>query len=290
LAAGCGSDSGSSDTEADLAAALPGDPMFVSYMDFDAAKEALGLPDDADPVDFDALGSLDDPTPEGELVDAARSALPHASEAFSVRFEADSTTAAIDHTQVSAAAASIDTRVAVLESDQPFDAIAEELEASGFELDGDVYDGESAEPEAQLPYVADLGDGRLVVAAELAEAEAAVAGDTVAGEAAALLDELESPQRQAVAIEDEGACVTAFALGGEPGGSEVELVFAVDGEAEADRVASELDTGEAPTELGEPEVADGVVHLTATPPEGEADVASLFSGGALVADELYDCA
>src|SRR5688500_390140 len=89
LAAGCGSDSPSSEP-GELAGSLPGDPMCVSYMDFDAAKEALGLPDDADPVDFDALESLDDPTPAGELVHAASNALPHAGEAFSVTFEADS--------------------------------------------------------------------------------------------------------------------------------------------------------------------------------------------------------
>jgi hypothetical protein len=292
-AIGCGS--GSSPEPSDLAASLPGDPPFVSYLDLAAAKEALELPDDADPADYGAIDDLDDPTPEAQLVQAARNSLPHVTEAFTVTFEPDATTEAIDHTQVTAAASSLSPeaggRAAILATEQPFDEIAEALEASGFELDGDVYAGESAEPKPQLPYVADLGDGRIVVAAELADAEEALAGKAEPAEAATLLAELDAPQREATEVDLDDTCVTAFALGGEPGGSEVELAFTVDAEAVADRVPSEVElvTGDEPAQLGEPDVDGETVRVTATPPEGVTDPSTLFAAGAILGNELYDC-
>ena len=287
--AGCGS--GSSDA-GELAGALPGDPQFVSYLDIAAAREALELPDDADPADYSQIEDPDDPPPESQLVTAAGNVLPHVKEPQVVTFDDDATSAAIDHSQVTAAAASIDPegRAAILETDQSFDEIAEALEGSGFELDGDVYAGETAEPEPAFPYVADLGDGRIVVAAELEDAEAALAGEDEASAAATLLGELEAPQREAVTPGDE-SCVTGFAIGGEPGGSEVEIVFTVDGEPDLDLVTSELELSPVTeAELGEPEIDGETVHVTMTlGGDAPTDPSALFAAGAILPADLYDC-
>ena len=199
--------------------------------------------DDADPADYDQLEGLEDDEPGALLVEAAADSLPHASDSFNLYFEADATTEAIDHTQVTAAAAAQDPdgRAAVLQTDQSFDEIAESLEAAGFEEEGDVYAGESGDPEPAFPYVADLGDGRIVVAEERAQAEEALSEDGEASEASQLLGELEPPQRQAATIAAEDSCVTTFGIAGEPGGSELQIAFSVDGEADEDRVPSEAE-------------------------------------------------
>jgi hypothetical protein len=289
LAAGCGSDSADS---GELADALPGDPGIVSYIDLDATREALELPDDADPADYDQLGDPSDPTPESQLVTAAASALPHVTEPFTRRFETDATALAIDHTQVSAAAASEDpeARAALLETDQPFDEIADSLESSGFELDGDVYVGDSIEPEVAFPFVADLGDGRVVVARERELADDALAGEDDPGEAAQLLAEVEQPRRQASAIPSDDACVTGLALGGTPGEFELEIAIRVDGEADAGLLVDELPAtvGGEPVPLGEPEADGDLVHVTATPDE-VVDLSALYASGVLLPGELYDC-
>jgi hypothetical protein len=289
LVAGCGSDSSD---PGELADALPGDPSIVSYIDLDAAREALELPDDADPADYDDLGDPSDPTPESQLVTAAANALPHVTEPFLRRFETDATALAFDHSQVSAAAASQDpeARVAVVQTDQPFDEIADSLESSGFELDGDVYAGESVEPAVAFPYVADLGDGRVVVARDREQADAALAGEDEPGEAAELLAEVEPPQREATAITTEETCVTGLALGGTPGGSEVEIALRVDGEADGELVADELPAslGGEPVSLDEPEADGDLVRVTATAAE-DVDISALYASGALMPDQLYDC-
>ena len=292
--AGCGSDSESDSTEAgessDLAALLPGDPEFVSYLDLDAAREELGLAEDTDPVSEEALHGEAEDEQAVELFLAAGSVLPHVTESFSQRFEIDATAAAIDHSRVSAAATGeggAGGRAVVLATDQPFAEIAESLESAGFEADGDVLAGDGVNPEPAFPYVAEAGDGTIVVAGELAAAEEAAAGEVEEGEAAALLAELDQPQRQANVAAT--GCVTGSATGGDVGGSELEIVVRVDGEPEAERVESEaaLLTGET-VELGEPEIDGDLVRVTATAPETD-DPTGQFAGGGIFPEDVYDC-
>jgi len=290
LAVGCGSDSAEPN---DLAGALPGDPEIVSYLDIEAAREGLDLPDDADPADYDELGDPEDPTPEAELVLAGASTLMHVTEPFTMRFEEDATANAFDHTQVSAAASSQDLggRAVILETDQPFDEIAEELEGAGFERDGDVLSGDSVNPEVAFPYVADVGDGRILVAKELAQTEEALAGDGEPGEAVELLGELEASQREVVTVTPDDSCITGFGVGGDPGGSELEIVLTVDGEADADAVAGELDLypGDDPVALGEPEVDGESIRLSATTESDPINPSNLIATGAIAGDGVYDC-
>lgn len=294
MATGCGSESAE---PSELAATLPGDPEVVTYLDLDAAREALSLPEDADPADQEALDGLDQDDPLVEFFSVSGSALPHVSDALTRTFELDATGLAIDHAQVSAAATS---RVAeggpveVLQSDQSFDEVAEELEDTGFEQDGDVLSGESADPKPALPYVADAGDGRIVIASTREQADGAIAGgDEEPSESIALLDDLDQPQRAASGISSEGSCLTGFAVGGEVGGGGLEIVLQVDGEADADRVAGEVPAlaGESPPRLGEPTVDGDLVAVTASAPTAEegASGAELVAGGFIAPEALYDC-
>jgi hypothetical protein len=291
--AGCGSDSDSGESSAstDLAASLPGDPTAVYYLDLEATRQELGVAADTDPVSEEALTGDADDEQAAELYLTAGIVLPHVTESFSERFELDATGEAIDHSQVSAAASGEGGdggRAVVLATDQPFDEIAQSLEAAGFEADGDVLSGANADPEPAFPYVAETGDGTVVLATELAAAEEAAAGETSASDAAALAGKLDQPQRQALAAEQD--CVRGFAVGGDAVGGELEIVIRVDGEPDADRVANEAALISGGTiVLGEAEVDGDLVRVTATAPEGGDEPTGEFAGGGVFTDDVYEC-
>ncbi|HEX6117663.1 MAG TPA: hypothetical protein VFY99_11220 [Solirubrobacterales bacterium] len=258
---------------------LPGDPKQGLYLDLEAAREELGLPDDADPADWDALRNREEGDPLAEFVSAASPTLPHVQDSRVKYFELDAVGEAIDHSQVSAAAAGVgdDGSVTLLQSDQSFDEIAQELEEGGFERNGDVLVGESAGPEPVLPFVGDAGDGRIVVASTAEQAERAVAGD-----------------EEASGVTPDEGCITGWAAGREIGEPEVAVVLRIDDGAQADRVADEvplLTTGAGDAAVGEPEVDGDLVEATVTPtPEDEDATRGAGSGiGGSIAIELYDC-
>jgi hypothetical protein len=124
----CGGDDGEGGGGSDLVSRLPGDARAVSVVDLTEVTKRLGLPEDANPTK--------PPGDDGAELTQAR-LFGYAGDSFPylVRLE-QPLTEAIDETRVTATAStpvSGPDSVTVLATDQPFDEIAERLEAGDYE-------------------------------------------------------------------------------------------------------------------------------------------------------------
>lgn len=138
----------------------------IIVFDVDAAREAAGLPADADPADPWAEDA--DPTGDealaGQRFRTAGMTIPHLQHPLE-----DGPAASIDTGQVSAAATVMGGRLAVIRTSQDFEEIATAFEEAGYDRDGDVvtYTGDDGSLGGEHVY-ANLGwrDGLLVVSTD----------------------------------------------------------------------------------------------------------------------------
>jgi hypothetical protein len=233
----CGDDAPDTDgglTASELAAKLPdgGIPQAVA-VDVDAAREAAGLPADADPAE----------------VGTSREELRFGfSTFFALRDLAALTDnpvrAALDHGQISAYAAHpyvLDEAITLVSSSQDFDEISTTLEDDGWKRDGAVVSAEG-NPE-ELTYTAvGAGDGFLVLGYDPGVVEAVASGEAPPSETGELagLEALDAPVAAAVVPETEGTeCIELIAF--EDFVDETfTLYITVDGKAKSSRLDKNL--------------------------------------------------
>ncbi len=223
---------------------LGADAPVVSYVDYAQAREQLGLPADADPVDIDAIKNSDpnNPTPEAQLVEAGVIGLPSLT-TFVETLNVDHAAEQFDGGAIDAAANTLtdDGPLTIVHTTQPFSEIADGLEGLGYRADGTVLTKEG-EPFEQ---VADGGDGFIVIGRNQAAADAVAAQTAGPSDLLSLLEPADQPiQQVAGGIRDD--CVTA--LGGWENAQTTAgvLAYRVDGGADADA----FDTGELDHSLG----------------------------------------
>ncbi len=134
-----------------------------------AAREELGLPEDADPtpVVSDPGDGYDPGTPEGDLLDAAILSVPSV-RIYAQTFAATPLLRALDGAAITAAAADIagsPTAAAAIQTSQSFDDLAGELAGDGYERDGDAI----SNPDEPISDIVDAGDGVWVMGGEDAD-------------------------------------------------------------------------------------------------------------------------
>jgi hypothetical protein len=286
--AGCGGDSSDAPID-ELTRYLPaGDAGYVAYADVAAVREELGLPADADALDYGILldRQTDPAAPEARLLDTARLALP--SLGFSINpLEPDPVTEAFDGGAIAAAATGA-TKEALMaiRTSQPFDELADALADEGYERDGDVLSA----PGAPIGEVVDAGDGIFVLGEHDASAADAVADPPGGPEAAlALVEPADEPVLQAVGgLPADDDCVTGYGGWHEASAETGDFRIAVDGPADAGRVDLQGLAELTDTELGEPS-ADGDVAEVPFTGGGEGGASPLRDLQASLGLDLYDC-
>ncbi len=294
--AACGGDDGGDfpDTDgglsaSELAAKLPdaGTPQAVAA-DVVAAREAAGLPADADPT---ALGSS---PPEVRFGFSTFFGLRELSAVIE-----NPVRSAVDHSLVTAYASHpfiSDDAVALLSTSQDFEEIATSLEDEGWEQDGDVISTDG-DPE-ELTYTAVApGDGFVVLGYSPEGVEAVASGEAEPSETGELeaLEALDAPVTMATIPEVEGTeCISLIAYEDFVDGT-ADLFITVDGKADADRLGKDLrkTSGSVGFEILSAE-AEGdtlTVELQGLEEEGVANSPALLVGFALDenGDLLYDC-
>jgi hypothetical protein len=275
----------------DLTQYLPEEVTVLATVDLDAAREELGLPEDADAIDIEAFagGDMDIDSPEYQLINAASSVVPPVRQ-FAQTFESPPLLDALDGGAISAGAADqagFAGAPAVIQTSQSFDELADELADAGYERDGDVV----ANPDEAISEIADAGDGILVMTGG---DEGPTAGELVEsppdgpGELTELLGDTELPIGLATSVEEVSECLTAFGGSQNAAGTEGELVIEVSGEASSDAVGSDA-LGDTVLDLGEPVIDGAVMTIPFTAPE----VANANPVGELLAQlrplDIYDC-
>ncbi len=173
---------------------LPSGARFVAAVDVAGAREALGLPVDADLV----LGGSAD---EKRLFLAAAYALPHLQQPVKLPI-----LEVLDHKRIEAAASggqAQNQQVTAVRTSQPPSEVLEGLEDQGYRRDGDLVVSDEA-PSTVVYGAAAESDGLLFLASDEEGLRQALAGkDEQAGAAERLLrDELEGPVRLASARPD----------------------------------------------------------------------------------------
>jgi hypothetical protein len=237
IAAGCGDD-GSDPAEPpaldQIGAFVAPDAPVISFVDFAQAREQLGLPADADALDFTALKGegIDDPSPEAQLVGDAVIAMPSLT-SFVVTLDVDPASAEFDGSQITAAASTIAKGfpMTVIKTTQPFSEISEGLTALGYTADGTTLTKEGE----RFEQVADGGDGIIVIANNDAAAEAVANKGDGPTELVDLLEPADQPiQAAGQGVPDD--CVTY--LGGWENADTTEgvLRYEIDGGASADNL------------------------------------------------------
>lgn len=275
--------------ESDLVDRLPADTVTASYVDLEALREQLGLPEDADPSEVDITDQSDESQDLLQLQGAVAMVLQN----LSVPGSEDPINAALDGGQITAAARGNGTGTAeeppvtltVIKTDQSFDDIAAGLEDEGFEEKDSVLESEEA-PTYNV--VADAGDGVVVLGDERDAVETAVADEGEAPAVADLLDEVEGAQRTATVFEDS-ECVTSIVTGADADPLEGEMVLNVDGEADEDNFDDAATVGFG-IELEDPEFDGDTVRVAFT--AGEEAQAPGVLGGLLASVgplNLYRC-
>ena len=224
LVIGCG---GGASVE-ELLAHLPADAELLASVDLAAAREALDLPEDADPLDRGG-GRADQ-----RLLFTAAYALPHLERPVDLPIMA-----ALDHGRIRAAATGglpPEERVTVVDTEQSVDEVLEGLEQRGYRREDRIL--ESEEPPVRVVYgAAAEADGLLVLAGTGEALEGALESeDGAAGSARKLFDELEGPVRVASGRERPGGgCLRGSGGTDRLGAGKGELVLRVEGGAEPKR-------------------------------------------------------
>ena len=315
-APGCGDDDDPPAEPIDgLARYLPaGSPGVLSFADFAAAREQLGLPPDADTLSFELLFADDyDPdSPESRLNDAANAAMSglgvkSESCTFEVRgalddeslfpegegcdrledIELEPVTEAFDGRAIAAAltGGGSDGTLTAIQTSQPFEELATALASEGYEREGDVL----SKPGAEVNEVAAAGDGIVVLSTDGASAADAIA-DPGGGPAAALnlVEPADEPIVQVLAGFEE-SCVTGYGGWQEGSGASGAFVIATDGPADVERV--ELDGFEkfTETDVGEPSADGSMVQVPFGDggEDGRSPLRDLIAGS--LGQGLYGC-
>ena len=294
--ASCGGDD-APDTDGDLrakelAAKLPesGDIPGATAVDVAAAKEAAGLPEDADPTDL------------GETPEDVRFASSTFSAFFSLSALVENPVrSAMDHSLITAYAGNLDytseDTVTLVSTSQDFEDIATALEDEGWERDGDVLTGDSDEQGLTYSAVA-AGDGFLVLGYSADAVESVASGEAQPSEAGdvSAIEDLDAPVVGAVVPRGvEGLdCVTLVAYEDFVNG-DAELQITVDGQADEESLSKQIrQDSESAGFTFDSAQAEGetlTVVLKGRDAEGIANNPSLLIGTGF--DEtgplLYDC-
>ena len=252
----CGDDEGSAGPSDEAVALLDhvprsGEPE-LAFADFDAAREQLGLPDDADLAEFPA--GADEEDPQARLATTAGLLIRYLSLPPQQQTPLPQ---AIDHGAVRAAASNVVTGgpgITVLSTSQSFDDIAAALEDRGYQRDGGTLEDDSASIRFAYPLVADAGDGVIVLGYARGPVEDAVAGTSGSDHARALLERVEGVVRDAVTFDSK--CVHGLAVGESYDPEAGEVRIEVEGEAEAERFRLADSQTIPQLEYGDPQ-ADG---------------------------------
>ena len=253
---------------------LPAGATSGSYADLDSLRAQLGLPADADPG-----GAKDTEQVERFGVIAG-------SIMVQLTIPNDPVAEAVDGSQVHAAAGNAEGGYfAVIETDQPFDEIADELERAGFKRDGDVLESRTARG---FNIVADGGgQGIVILGQEPADVEAAAAGKDPPGAVSNLLTGLDTAERAAITFA-RGGCVESMTLAANAEPPDAELVYATGAPATVDNFQSGAVAG-AGVELGEPSAAGNKLTVPVSR-EGDAVLQPLSSlAQVLLPTTLYLC-
>lgn len=286
---GGGPDIGGDLSANELAAKLPSDGIAQAVaVDVDAAKEAAGLPADADPA---SLG-----TNPNELRFATSAFF--AFQSLSLRTE-NPVRSALDHSAISAYAAqpaSANDSVTLVSTTQSFDDIASSLEADEWEREGDVLSTD--EDPATLGYTAVGGsDGFLVLGNDPGLVEAVASGEAEPSETGELeaLEQLDAPVTAAIVPEVEGLeCVEMITFEDTVDGL-ASMDVTVTGGADADGFSKQLrqDSASAGFTVAsiEAEGDTATVELEGRDEEGLANTPALLIGAGFddTGDLLYDC-
>jgi len=296
---GCGGDdttttateAGTSEGVGKLTNYLPADAQLISAVDLAAAREELGLDPDADVTDagpvVDGDVTLDDP--EGELITAAGIGIPPIS-SFLTMLKEDPTIAALDGTEITAAASNqIDPKgqVEVIQTEQPFEQIAEALVKQGYEREGDALSKQGA----GISEVADAGDGVVVLsggdgysAAELAQSPPGGPEDLVA-----LLEPPGEPIGIANTPVDTSGCVTAYGGREKADASGGTIRLLIDGQPNLDNLDAAALQEVGITTAGDAKAEGDVIEIPfeAEPQPGGNPIGQAVAN--IKPSEIYDC-
>jgi hypothetical protein len=232
---GCGdSEGGTSSTPGIDAFArfFAADSPVISYVDLAEVRDQLGLPADADSLDFAALKNedTDDPGPDAQLIEAAIIGMPSLT-SFVQTLQEDPASQQFDGSQIDAAANTLgdDGPLTVVHTSQPFGDIADGLKELGYRPEGNLLTKEGE----RIEQVADAGDGFVLIGRNTAPRDAVEAQAGAPDDLLSLLEPADQPIQQA-ATGAPGNCVTA--LGGWENAQTTEgvLAFKVNGGADAE--------------------------------------------------------
>lgn len=220
------------------------DAPVVSYVDLAEARDQLGLPADADALDFSALKNEDvnNPSPNAQLVEAAATGMPSLT-TFVQTLSADPASQQFDGSEIDAAANTLgdDGPLTIIHTSQPFGDIADGLTKLGYRPEGNLLTKEGE----RFEQVADGGDGFVLIGRNTAPRDAVEAQAGGPDDLMSLLGPADQPIQQAAnGVQDD--CVSA--LGGWENAQTTKgvLAFKVDGGADA----SAFDTAQLDHDLG----------------------------------------
>lgn len=224
LLVGCGGGASADD----LLAHLPSDAEVLATVDVSAAREALELPEDADPLDRGG-GSGDQ-----RLLFAVAYALPHLERPVDLPIMA-----ALDHSLLRAVATGgrpPQDQVTVVATEQSVEEVLEGLEERGYRREGRIL--VSVEPPVKVVYgAAAEADDLLLLAGSREALEDVLESDAGGGgPARKLLDELEGPVRVASARDGpRGSCLRGLGGTDRLSAGKGELMLRVEGGADPRR-------------------------------------------------------
>jgi len=268
---------------------LPADAPVITFVDLAEARAQLGLPADADALDFDAYEDFDadDPTPEQQLVETAVLGMPSLT-SYVQTLEEDPASAEFDGSKITAAVNTIGDGypMTIIVTTQPFEEIAEGLTALGWRTEGDVVVKEGE----RFEQVADGGDGVVIIGRN--EIAADVLADEPGGptELFELLSPADQPVQAAVTGNPFDECVAT--IGGWENAALDEGVLrfglADDQQADVESITTE-ELDETDTfDMGEPSVDGTFAEIPFTSPEDGPPGSSLRAFLTRFAS-VYDC-
>ena len=269
-----------------MAADLPADASLVTIVDFDALRTDLELGQDYDVASLPG----EQGSPELRATSYASVVLPQFRALTTTLDRDDPLLDAIDGSRISGAATVFDSpATAIIATDQPFDEISDELLEAGFEeRDGVLVAPQEIDPS--IDAVADLGDGRIVLADEEETAGAVAAGEATGPPAAALLAEVDGPVRLAAELAGgaTGDCVSAYSQGEDPaeGEGSLHLIAGPDPDPELVDIdpLGPVDSTEDPVANGDRVDLDYMFSLDQAPGGIAFPAAASFG-----VPEVYDC-
>lgn len=290
--AACGGDEeddAPSEPASSVARFLPDSSPVLNEVDLAQARDQLGLPEDADALDFEAVlaDDFDPQSPEGRLISAANVAMPDLTLSVVQTLEPDPIAEAFDGTAITEAANTNadEGQITAIRTTQPFEELADALAQEGYERDGEVL----SNPDARIGEIADTGEGVIVLGSSGAPAaDAAAEAPGGPPELVDLLAPADQPIAQGIQGAEEG-CLTAFGGWENVTGTEGVVRIELEDEAEADRV----DTGQLKeymsATMSDPETDGNAVEVPFTAEERSAPGSPVRDVLVNFAIQVYDC-